>query len=71
MELRKIANILYNMALDMDYSDGIEFADEEIRIIATELQVLVDNNCDSLFSVLENIAMGNKNMKDWCKKLRG
>jgi hypothetical protein len=68
MEKQRIARILYNMSLDMDYADYIEYAEEEISCIAMELQVLQDNNCDSLLQALEIIAMQNEGMEFWKEK---
>lgn len=65
MDTREIARILYNMSLDMDYADSQEFAENEIDCIAGELNMVKEINCDSLFQVLEHIAMQNKDMEHW------
>ena len=65
MTYDRIARILYNMSLDMDWEDGEEFAEEEITCIEKELDVLKENNCDSLLQALENIAMQNESMEFW------
>lgn len=65
MVLERIARILYNMSLDMDYADSLEYAEEEIECMTKELQVLSENKCDSLLQALEIIAMQNKDMEHW------
>ena len=67
MNVSKIANILYNMSLGLDYADGIEFAEEEITAITNELQLLKENKADSLLNVLEMIALDNVDMENWHK----
>ena len=42
-----------------------EFAENEIDCIAGELNMVKEINCDSLFQVLEHIAMQNKDMEHW------
>lgn len=64
----RMARILYNMSLDMDWEDGKEFAEEEIICIKKELDVLKENNCDFLLQALENIAMQNESMEFWKEK---
>lgn len=65
MELDRIARILYNMSLDMDYADYIEQSEEEISIMKQELEVLVDNNCASVIQALEIICGRNEDMEYW------
>lgn len=65
MEKQRIARILYNMSLDMDYGDYIEHSEEEISCIERELQVLGENNCACLLQALEVIAMQNEDMEHW------
>ncbi len=69
MELNRIARILYNMSLDMDYADSLEFAEEEIECITKELQVLSENRCDSLMQILEVIAGENEDMEHWKERI--
>ena len=52
LKTRTIANILYNMALDMDYADSADFFDDEIMYLADE----IDGLSDALKRVLETIA---------------
>ena len=52
LKSRAIANILYNMALDMDYADNADFFDDEIMYLADE----IDGLSDALKHVLETIA---------------
>lgn len=40
MDNLEIANILYNMSLDMDYMDYIEFAEDEIIGLKEEIDKL-------------------------------
>lgn len=65
LSLRRIARILYNMSLDMDYADYIEHAEDEILCVEKELKQLQENGCDSLLQALENIAMQNESMEFW------
>ena len=58
MDVLRIANILYNMSLDMDYADNTECADDEIAEIARGIEsagndsllqclaIIADNNAD-------------------------
>lgn len=57
MELIEIATALYNMNLDMDYSDYEDTAEEEIKEIEKGLEILRNNKCDTLLRALENIAL--------------
>lgn len=63
MEMKKIATILYNLSLDMDYADYLEYAEAEIECIESELEILKENDCACLLQALENIALQNENMK--------
>lgn len=68
MELSRIARILYNMSLDMDYADYLEFAEEEIKQMEKELEILVENNCRCVLQAMENIAIDNEDMEFWKEK---
>lgn len=61
MDKHKIARILYSMSLGLDYSDGIEDAEEEIEYIVRDLEGVGD----SLLQVLENIALDNEKMENF------
>lgn len=61
---KKIANILINMSLDMDYADYSEFYQEGINNVSRELDAL-KFRCPELFAALEAIAIKNDNMEDW------
>lgn len=65
MELGRMARILYNMSLDMDYADYIETAEMEIAFITRELKILKGNGCDSTLQMLEVIAGKNEGMEFW------
>lgn len=65
MDNKKVAKILYGLSLGLDYSDGIEYAEEEINCIADELEVIGD----SLKQALENIAMQNECMEEFVNQL--
>lgn len=60
MPIMKIANILYNMCLDMDYADGAEFYEEDIKLLAAEFEKLDTPGRDTL----EMIAWQNEDMFD-------
>lgn len=62
MDLQKIAKILYNLSLDMDYADSLEYKDEEVKCITEELEILKQNECFSTLQMLEMIAL---KMKIW------
>lgn len=67
MNNHEIANILYNMSLDMDYADSIEFAEDEISEIAASLEGVND----SMRECLEMIAAKNESLYDWHKMIGG
>ena len=64
MSTQEIANIIFNMSLEMDYANYIEFAEDEIESIAREIEA----SGDSLKQALEIIALQNSDMKDWHKR---
>ena len=64
MDTKEIANIIYNMSLDMDYADYIDFAEEEIETLAQEIETAGD----ALKQALSIIAAQNIGMKDWHKQ---
>ena len=63
MDLQKIAKILYNLSLDMDYADSLEYKDE--KCITEELEILKQNECFSTLQMLEMIALKNEDMEHW------
>lgn len=65
MDNKRIAKILYALSLDMDYADSLEYMDDEIEMIAAELEVLKKNRCDCLLQALEVIAGKNKDMEEF------
>lgn len=65
MDISSIARILYNMSLDMDYMDHIEFAKEEISGIELGLRNLEENRYECLLCALENIALKNEHLEFW------
>ena len=65
MDLQKIAKILYNLSLDMDYADSLEYKDEEVKCITEELEILKQNECFSTLQMLEMIALKNEDMEQW------
>ena len=70
MELDKMARILFNLSLDMDYADSIEFADLEIGEIEKELNLLKKHNCACLLQVLDVIASRDEHMEFWHESIR-
>lgn len=65
MGTQKIAKILYNLSLDMDYADSLEYKDEEVKCITEELEILKQNGCFSTLQMLEMIALKNEDMEHW------
>ena len=65
MDIQKIAKILYNLSLDMDYADSLEYKDEEVKCITEELEILKQNECFSTLQMLEMIALKNEDMEHW------
>lgn len=61
MENKEIALILLNMQLDMDYADCLTESHLEVELLAKEIGNLKDKD-SSLFYVLENIALQNKDI---------
>lgn len=64
MDTKRIANILYNMSLDMDYADTLESYDEEINLLENDVRKLKEEG-SSLYYALESIAESNDDMFDW------
>ena len=60
METEKIADIILNMSLDMDYADCIEMYDEVVADLQSEIEKLDKDS--SLLNALETIATENENL---------
>ena len=60
MDLQKIAKILYNLSLDMDYADSLEYKDEEVKCITEELEIL---KTKWMFQYAANV--GNDCIEKW------
>ena len=58
-ESNRIANILYNMTLDIDYMDYVEQWQREINEVAREIDILEEKN-SMLFHLLEALAYTNE-----------
>ena len=54
MDNRELAIELYNSCLDMDFMDYIETSEEEIEMLVREIEVLKNNNCNCILSILES-----------------
>lgn len=70
MEKRDMANILFNASLDMDFENHMESMEDyeiNLNLLERELQVLVDNGCDGLISVLTQYVNEKEHLKDWIK----
>ena len=65
MDCERMARILFNMSLDMNYADCLEMAETEIAYLADELRKVKESGCDSLFQALEIISMQNESMEFW------
>ena len=64
MKTEKIADILLNLTLDMDFVDNIEMYDEAVADLRSEINKLDKNS--SLLNALEIIAMDNEDMFQLC-----
>ena len=64
MDAHKIADILFNLALDMDYADYLDEYDTEVDYIEQELHSIKDSN-DVLYAMLERIAWQNPDYYQW------
>lgn len=64
MQSEQIANILVNMSLDMDYADYMEYYEQSIENLATEINSLLIR-CPELYTALEMIALKNSEWEDW------
>lgn len=64
MEVKKIADILLNMSLGIDYSDDY---DEAVMNLKREIENL--DKTSELYNVLENIAEDNDNVIPYVKSI--
>lgn len=70
MNTKELASVLYNMTLGLDYSDGIEFAEDTIESITDSLERLqAEDGNEDLFDALENIGLENVALFDWHKSV--
>lgn len=62
-ESKKIANILFNMSLDMDYASNVDDYKEELKMLVQSIDKLSCED-DPLFYVLQSIADSNTDMEN-------
>lgn len=62
-EMERIANILFNMSLDMDYDSSVDDYKEDMKMLAESIGNLSKSD-DPLFYVLQNIADYNAEMEN-------
>lgn len=62
-EAKRIANILFNMSLDMDYDTFVDDYKEDMEML-TESVGKLSKTYDLLFHVLQNIADNNAEMEN-------
>ena len=55
MNSLEIATALYNACLDMDQYDYIDQAEEDIKNLTKDIEILKANNCNTLLQALEII----------------
>lgn len=63
MNEERIANILFNMSLDMDYDTFVDDYKEDMEMLAESIGKLSKED-DPLFHVLHNIADNNAEMEN-------
>lgn len=69
-EAKRIANILFNMSLDMDYDTFVDDYKEDMEMLTESVGKLskaigkLSKADDSLFYVLQNIADNNADMEN-------
>ena len=54
MDNRELATEIYNNLMDMDFGDYIETSEEDIEMLVREIEVLKNNNCNCILSILES-----------------
>lgn len=62
-EVKRIANILFNMSLDMDYDSSVDDYKEDMEMLTESIGKLSKED-DPLFHVLQNIADNNAEMEN-------
>lgn len=62
-EVKRIANILFNMSLGMDYDTFVDDYKEDMEMLTESIGKLAKED-DSLFYVLQNIADNNADMEN-------
>lgn len=62
-EVKRIANILFNMSLGMDYDTFVDDYKEDMEMLTESIGKLVKED-DPLFHVLQNIADDNAEMEN-------
>lgn len=62
-EVKRIANILFNMSLGMDYDTFVDDCKEDMKML-TESVGNLSKEDDLLFHVLQNIADNNEEMEN-------
>ena len=62
-EVKRIANILFNMSLDMGYDTFVDDYKEDMEMLTESIGKLSKVN-DPLFYVLQNIADNNADMEN-------
>lgn len=68
METKYIADILFNMSLDMDYADSIENYTENVESLEDEINTLDKDS--SLYNSIITIALNNEDMYKWALRKR-
>lgn len=61
MDNKKVCNILYNLASDMDYADYIDVANNELMLLTNSIDHL-EKNDNLLYQLLLSIAYSYENM---------
>lgn len=62
-EVKRIANILFNMSLDMDYDTFVDDYQEDMEMLTESIGKLAKED-DPLYYVLQNIAGNNEEMEN-------
>lgn len=62
-EVKRIANILFNMSLGMDYDTFVDDYKEDMEMLTESIEKLSKAD-DPLYSVLQNVAGNNEEMEN-------